>query len=141
MSGTIYLVDKDGGGVGSLQGVNGAAIVTTATGSGIPSDREIATPSTIKTATWAVAEDITRVVITAHGPTDDSCVVCFDAPDSATATTWLAGNIDDADGATMRRIVSVGTPREFIFANPLRRIDVIDLDADVCTRVFIEAGK
>lgn len=123
--------------------INNATMITAATGSGVPTDREMGALSSRTSCTWTEAEDVTRIIITAIGDNgvaaNESCVVCFDAPDDATAVNWLAGNVD-ADGATMRRVITVGQPREFIFANPLRRLDAIDLVGTV-TNLFIEAGK
>lgn len=121
----------------------GAAHVTTSTGTGVPTDREMGALASRTSATWTEAEDVTRIIITAIGDdgvaANESCVICFDAPDDATAVSWLAGNVDP-DGATMRKVICVGEPREFIFSNPLRRIDAIDLIGTV-TNLFIEAGK
>ena len=123
--------------------INGAYQVTTSTGSGVPTDREMGAVNTRVSDTWTEDEDGTRIVITAIGDdgvaANESCVVCFDAPDDATAVTWLTGNAT-AGEPTMRRVITVGEPREYVFKNPLRRIDAIDLIGTI-TNVFIEAGK
>ncbi len=139
MSGTIYLVDKDGEGVGSLQGVNGAASVTQTGQASVSSDREMGALASRVSDTWTQEEDVTRIIITAVGTVGESCVICLDAPDDSTAVEWLTGNTASGE-PTMRKLVEVGQPREFELAKPLRRIDAKDFVGTV-TNLFIEAGK
>ena len=120
-------------------GTDGAAHVTTSTGSGVAQDREMGALASKTYCTWTVAEDVTRIIVTAEGTVGEACVICFDAPDDATATYWLAGNVD-IDGVTKRKVILVGTPREFIFSHPLRRLDALNHVGTV-TNLFIEAGK
>lgn len=122
-----------------VKSTNSAAHVTTATGSGVAQDREMGALASKLYCTWTVAEDVTRIIVTAEGTVGEACVICFDAPDDATATYWLAGNVD-IDGVTKRKVILVGTPREFIFSHPLRRLDALDHVGTV-TNLFIEAGK
>ena len=119
--------------------IGGATSVTTATGSGVAQDREMGALASKLYCTWTVAEDVTRIIVTAEGTIGEACVICFDAPDSDTETLWLAGNVD-IDGVTKRKVILVGTPREFIFDNPLRRLGAINHVGTV-TNLFIEAGK
>lgn len=141
MSGTVEINGRNAttGQPEAINVVNGAAHVSTATGSGVAQDREMGALASKLYCTWTEAEDVTRIVITAEGAVGEACVVCFDAPDDATATLWLTANVD-IDGVTKRKVILVGVPREFIFANPLRRLDAIDHVGTV-TNLFIEAGK
>lgn len=105
----------------------------------IPTDREMGATATVQTRKWIVAEDVRKIIVTAVGDVNDSIVVSFDAPDDATEVSWLAGNVAEST-PTMRKVVKVGTPREWYFDKPLRRIGAIDLVGTV-DNVFIETGK
>lgn len=137
-TGIVY-EDRPGIGMVAVGTASGAALVSTATGSGVAQDREMGALASRLYCTWTLAEDVTRIIVTAEGTVGEACVICFDAPDDATAAYWLAGNVD-IDGVTKRKVILVGTPREFISAKPLRRLDAIDHVGTV-TNLFIEAGK
>ncbi len=108
-------------------------------GGGVINDREVGATSTRQSSTWTEAENVRRIVITAEGTAAESIFVCFDAPDDATATNWLA-TAGTASTPALRRRVRVGQPREFTFKNPLRRIDLLDAVGTV-TGVNIEGGR
>ena len=108
-------------------------------GSAVPSDRECGATATRQIFTWTEGEGVLRVVVNVQGSSGTKVAVCFDAPDDATADSWLAGNAATS-APTMRRIVEAGVPREFIFSRPLRRMDLIDYSG-TASAVFVEAGK
>ena len=117
----------------------GSIPVQIGAGRGVPSDRECGATATRQVFTWTEGEGVLRVVVNVQGASGTKVAVCFDAPDDATADSWLAGNAATA-APTMRRIVEAGVPREFIFSRPLRRMDLIDYSG-TASAVFVEAGK
>ena len=108
-------------------------------GSAVPSDRECGATATRQIFTWTEGEGVLRVVVNVQGSSGTKVAVCFDAPDDATADSWLAGNAATS-APTMRRIIEASVPREFIFSRPLRRMDLIDYSG-TASAVFVEAGK
>lgn len=129
-------------------GENGLPAAFNLVGNGpgtVSHNREFATLTTIQTATWTAADNITSITITvaseAAGTAQLPAAVglCFDAPSDAIATTWLTGADHRTDDSEMV-IVLINQPRTYYFRNGLLRLDAIRLYGSEALRVLVEAN-
>jgi len=103
--------------------------------------------SATNTATWTAGLGVTEVTITPEVTTTQSalqnsqaCLVAFDAPNDAVASSWLA-DTGSASTDVNYYMVYNGSPQTFIFTSAITRVDVVPIGTgNTVMRVLVGAN-